>query len=333
LGLDNHIAGLTQEECAENSKKDLKDYINSLRQCFFQILRGKVNIVVETERQNEKQVELSNGYIYTRSLEVEKGRSGIVDIAVDRKSGVEAFCCSSFDSIALSEGKLDHGEDAVGFFRVGNRVVLVEADGVSSSFMGVYASQGAIEAIINRGGENLVENTEVAGERLKAMHDSFQVPSDVSPMLRKVLQKKKDMAGSQTMLNQISVDVATGKVEGCFMGDGGFTVLRNDGTVRSFNCTVDANSHGDSNVRLSTLRGLIGTPAGIKDVAGEELVLGSGDVILLYSDGVTKNMVERIGEINKNGGDFKIEIPKMIESLRGSKEKDDDRSLLVFRMK
>jgi len=86
-------------------------------------------------------------------------------------------------------------------------------------------------------------------------------------------------------------------------------------------------------IRLSTLGGLIGRPANLESVGAKDLTLSSGDTILLYSDGVTKSMLTEIEKINRSDGDFKREIPKLIESLRSSREKDDDRSLLVFRMK
>jgi hypothetical protein len=164
------------------------------------------------------------------------------------------------------------------------------------------------------------------------MHDGLLMPIGLIPMVQEVLRSRKDKGGSQTMLNQIVVDLTTGKVDGCFSGDGGFSVLRNDGTRLDYDCAVSTNFKGDSKILLSTLRGLIGEPANLEDVGAGNLVLDNGEVLLLHSDGVTKNMLTRIEEINKNRGDFKTEIPKLIEGLEDSQEKDDDRSLVVFRM-
>ena len=135
------------------------------------------------------------------------------------------------------------------------------------------------------------------------------------------------------MLNQISINLKTGGVDACFMGDGGLTLLRKDGSRVDYDCAVKTNGKGDSMIRLSTLGGLIGRPANLESVGAKDLTLSSGDTILLYSDGVTKSMLTEIEKINRSDGDFKREIPKLIESLRSSREKDDDRSLLVFRMK
>lgn len=332
LAIGETVNNLPPEKCAENMKGELKNHTRFLREQFFREFGGRINIKSEDVPKNEKVLNSTSGYIYTRDGGLEKGKEGIVDYMTDPETGVEAYCCSSFEGID-GYGSPDYGEDSVGFFRVGDKVVLIEADGVGQSFMGSYASQGAIDGIVERGGLDLVGNTQIAGEKLKGIHDGLIIPDDVIPMLKNVLEKKKNISGSQTMLNQISIDSKTGEVDGCFMGDGGFTILRKDGSRVDYDCAVNTNSKGDSKIRLSTLEGLIGLPANLEDVGAKNLVLANGDTILLYSDGVTKNMLTKIAEISKNGGDFKKEIPKLIESLRNGNEKDDDRSLLVFKMK
>lgn len=340
LNIGETIKNLPPEKCAESMKSELKNYISYLREQFFREFGGKVNIktkknvedLPEIVLDNEKVAEITSNYIYTRDSGLEKGREGIVDYMIDSETGAEAYCCSSFEGID-GYGSLDYGEDSVGFFRVGDKVVLIEADGVSQSFMGSYASQGVIDEIVENGGLDLIGNTRIAGEKLKKIHNSLIIPDNVIPILKDVLEKKKNISGSQTMLNQISIDSKTGVVNGCFMGDGGFTVLRRDGSRVDYDCAVKTNGKGDSMIRLSTLGGLLGQPANLEDVGAKGLVLNSGDTILLYSDGITKNMLDEIDEINKHGGDFRKGIPKLIESLRNSDEKDDDRSLLVFKMK
>ena len=339
LAISETVKNLSPEKCAENMKSELKNYTEYLRGQFFREFGGKINVksnlvgeAAESVTKNEKIEDLTSGYIYTRDAVFEKGKGGIVDYAIDPINGVEAYCCSSFDTIK-GLGNQNSGEDRIGFYKVGDRVILVEADGVSQSFMGSYASKVVVEEIVKNGGIDLVENTKIAGKKLVEVHDSLMIPDDVVPALKNVLEKKKNVSGSQSMLNQISIDLKTGEVDGCFMGDGGFTVLRKDGSRVDYDCAVDTNGRGDSTIRLSTLKGLHGIPANLGEVGVEDLVLGSGDTILLYSDGVTKNMLTKIDEINKSDGDFKTEIPKLIDSLRNSGEKDDDRSLLVYRMK
>ncbi|MFA5025723.1 MAG: hypothetical protein WC503_04420 [Candidatus Shapirobacteria bacterium] len=348
MAISETVSNLPPEKCAENMKGELKNHTSYLREQFFREFGGVVNVkpeviavdnpdqglkkVAEGVSENEKTMDLMSGYIYTRDNGLEKGKEGIMDYMVDPETGTEAYCCSSFEGID-GYGSPDYGEDSVGFFKVGDKVVLIEADGVGQSFMGSYASHGAIDGIMEKGGLDLVGNTQIAGEKLKEIHDGLIIPDDIIPMLKNVLEKKKNISGSQTMLNQISIDSKTGEVDGCFMGDGGFTVLRKDGTRVDYDCAVNTNGKGDSKIRLSTLEGLLGLPASLEDVGAKGLILSSGDTILLYSDGITKNMLTKIDEINRSGGDFRKEIPKLIDSLRNSDEKDDDRSLLVFRMK
>jgi len=317
------------EKCNENMKGELKDYIKSLVEHFIREYGEKIT---ENGVGNEKKVASVSSYIYTRDNGLERGKGGIVDYMLDPEIGVEAYCCSSFEAID-SYGSPDYGEDRVGFFRVDDHIVLIEADGVSQSFMGSYASHEAVSEIVKKGGLDLVDNVQMAGERLKEIHNDLIIPNDVAPMLKKVLDKKKNIFGSQTMLNQISINLKTGGVDACFMGDGGLTLLRKDGSRVDYDCAVKTNGKGDSMIRLSTLGGLIGRPANLESVGAKDLTLSSGDTILLYSDGVTKSMLTEIEKINRSDGDFKREIPKLIESLRSSREKDDDRSLLVFRMK
>jgi serine/threonine protein phosphatase PrpC len=243
---------------------------------------------------------------------------------------VVAFCGSADEVIRdHKDHGYDHGEDSAAVVVLagesgesGDRYLLVVADGVGSSYRAQVAARAATESFVVNPSASLGENLTTAARTLQGI--TLPEVSDGSKTEIEAWTKTKEEVGSETMLNQILINSVTGKVESLFVGDGGFTVLRADGTR-------DHLTPSGTDNRLSTKAGLRGESKGLE----KEVILQEGDRILLYSDALQssgrekKMLIDRVCDGLVSGSDSS-EIAEMLTVAPNQGHHDDDQTLVIY---
>lgn len=241
-----------------------------------------------------------------------------------------AYCRSSQEGIDLYKGELNHGQDAISVVVSEGNHLISQADGVGQSFRGEFAAQTATASIAENPSLDLAENLKVATESVRTVHLP-EVNQNLPDLLRDARTDTRNQTGSETMLNLYSVDEQTGEVSGLFLGDGGFSILRSNGSVRHY-------VTGETNNRLSTLKGQRGQANTIEKVVGEKVVLDEGDSLLVYSDALQHPSRTKVKGRMAIGDIVNILVQnptrlEIIEELNKTAESDpnsDDISLVIY---
>lgn len=287
-------------------------------------------------RQTEAIKRSPNRYVSYNSdqLDIEGAArtEGIVDVV--SLGPVKVFCAPSKEARDLHSGSLGFGQDAAAVVLVDGQYLMIEADGVSNAYQSEIAARESTGSIVASPSTNLQINLSTAETFLKQIR--LSEPSSGIPMVDDALRKTRDSDGSETMFNQLSIDAKTGQVNGLFLGDGGFTVLKANGQRFHYPPTDQIESESVINrvSRLSTKRGIRGNTRKLKDIVNE-IVLSPGDSILLYSDALQHTiggdlLINSVCDIFTTGQDFELKLAKMFEGKGNLDTNDDDKTLLVY---
>ncbi len=239
--------------------------------------------VTQPKKENKSNIGKSpNGYIshVSNHPEIVGATESIGVIDVTRLGDVAAYCSESRDAFEGYRGDLKHGQDAAAVILLDNTYVLVDADGVSQSYMAEIAAQKSTSAVAEEPSADLHRNILTAENALKQTQIT---PPTGRSLLDDALRQLLATEGSSTTFNQVTVDVDTGQVDGLIAGDGGLSFVRANGT-REHYFFVENQTTGSVNSRLSSKHGFRGSLRRLRDIVGNDLRLNSWDSILLYSD-------------------------------------------------
>ena len=249
-----------------------------------------------------------------------------------------AYCCPSQETIDSYQGNLSHGQDATSISVIGDRFILTESDGVGSAYLSHIAAQEATSSIAADPSLSLQKNLQTATDALRQVElpESNSGNSLTDTAWRELREKE----GSETMLNQLIVNSKTGEVEdGLFLGDGGLTVLRTDGSREHYpppEALESENVKNRTSSRLSTKRGVRGQTRSLEEVVGKKIVLSSGDSILLYSDSMQhvvkgKLLIDQVCDVIVSEGDDKdAKLATLFEEAAKIDINDDDKTLIRY---
>lgn len=270
-----------------------------------------------------------NKYIAFRSKTIDvKGASRIIEKSdVVNIGNVVVFCRSADDAIKAHKGELQHGQDAASVVLLGNgQIIFSQADGVGATYMSDIASKLVTRAIVTNPNINLRESLIRATRELTRV--DLPDPNTGVIMTDEALKETRNKVGSETTLNQYVVNENTGEVDGLFKGDGGFTILRNNGTREHFSC-------GSHTERLSTKLGERGGQAKtLTEVAGKKIKLNPGDTLLAYSDVGQheidgKLLIDDICDVIVQGGEAN-ETSLLLEDKSVKDLSPDDTTLIKY---
>lgn len=242
-----------------------------------------------------------------------------------------AYCRSSQEAIDLNKGELNHGQDAVSIVVAEGNHIISQADGVSQSYLGEFAAKTATTSIAENPSLDLSANLKVAIDAVRTVHLP-EVNDGLPDLLKDALNATREQTGSETMLNIYSVDEQTGLVTGLFLGDGGFSILRKDGSARHYVTGKNAD-------RLSTLKGQRGQTVSIEEIVGEKVILEEDDSLLIYSDALqhssSKTKVKGRMVVDDICDSLKVNASRQVicEELNQAAKSDsnpDDITLVVY---
>lgn len=231
-------------------------------------------------------------------------------------------------SSEAKEGQQE-SQDAAGFKKTGNRVLLVEADGVSLSFFGGIAAQTAVETTIRKESENLNSNLTSVISTLRETQNSLKTPDDIDiEMLRIALENVRKDCGSSTTYNQIAVNSETGQLNGLFVGDGGFSIVSPE-TTRGKHYSLQGKA---APIQISTLRGLLGGETKTMQNIVGDFRLKKGEAILLYSDGLLAHpqLLDKVCAKIKTGANNPNLRREIAQLIRNEGHLKDDLALAMY---
>lgn len=240
------------------------------------------------------------------------------DIYVDNKARILLFCAPSPEASELNTS----GQDALSVKHLDDsNILLIEADGVGSSYRGEIAARASTRFMAENGTSDLAGNLQELEKYLRDM--VLEEPKNVSPLILQAWNELRDI-GSNTTFNQVLIDRESGNLKGYFHGDGELVIVRNTGVVERHDC-------GTSTSQIGTKTGL-----GLESKMLEES-LEPGDVMMLFSDGLDKlenTTLKETAEKFKSEDNRAKSVTEVWERLKQQEElRDDDRSLIVYQHK
>jgi hypothetical protein len=199
---------------------------------------------------------------------------------------------------------------------------------VGQAYLSELAARAATTSIAENPSIDLLKNLKTAERAVKQM--SLPEPNSGFAMVDAALKDTREKEGSQTMLNQLSINSKTGEVSGLFLGDGGFSVLRADGSREHFNTL------GKDKAKLSSTKGIKGIGRKVEDAVGGKITLAPGDSIMLYSDSMQHEikgelLIDSVCDVFHSQSESTDEdIASLWKSKADVDPNDDDKSLLRY---
>jgi len=222
--------------------------------------------------------------------------NGPVDVAKVGNSTL--FCRSSEDAIATHNKQIIYGQDAAAIAVIGDYSLLVDCDGVGQAYQGGLLAKRLTTHTVNNPSQQLygVSQQDLAINFEQAIQHALgwelPTPNTGIPMVDESLRGLKEY-GSETTFNQVLINRRTGEADGLFFGDGGFTIIRVDGTREDYDCGSNRSRISTNQSKMNKIREKMGKPdesdvkvRRMSDIVGHKVVLKKGDRVVMYSDGL-----------------------------------------------
>lgn len=269
--------------------------------------------------QERKTVRSEKEYISVSMENGQLSQLGEIDTYTNPKERIIAICGPSPEAIQFKQ----RGEDAVSIAEVekeGETLILVsEADGVGESYFAEIAARELTNFITERGSVDLKDNFRKLKDEVKNIQ--IDKPDTGFIYLDEALNNIRVRYGSVTTLNQLLISPDSGEVKGYFHGDGEIAIIRSDGDIERHSCGSDASI-------VSTKHGVQGESKELNDK------LNSGDIIMLFSDGLDKlgaSALKNIASQIQEGKENEDTAKNIWEHISSQELRDDDRSLIIYR--
>lgn len=299
----------------------------------------------EIEEKENPTYQSEHGYVYFKAkqgIEIEtktEKKENNPDIEIAKIGSIKLYSCASKESYRDHGGESGHGQDAVGVRQIlskdGESVAyhLIQADGVGQGFRSEFFTKFLVKLLLKTqlNDERLLYAAAAGYQELLTMEDLENIPD----LLANALKIQMNEYGSATTINQIAIG-PDGKVGGSFRGDGIFGVARQSGETEIYSFGSAAGALKTKRISGSNLKPFENyqtNPLSVEDITGgDEIVLNSGDYLLLSSDGLEhgNRKFEKIIAAIASGISGEELDTLIFETFWEEEQVEDDKGLLIY---
>lgn len=263
------------------------------------------------------------------------GNVGKVDFAQTTDRRTMVFCSPSDEFINSRQ----RGQDAAALIILGKSGRLgVFVDGKGGSWLGQEAATEAVVAIATNPQSVLESNLINAALAIQERHNTIVHSNAESRIIRDAQNQLRKTEGTSTLIGQISVNDATGEVDGSFLIDGMVSIYdKAKGTWQHF---LTGTNPAKMSLKSAANKGIVGEPKTLDDIVGRKVTLKSGDIIIACTDGgrqidkqTHQPFYKLVGELAVKSSDPQTVIAQLLEqaNTRTAAQYPDDTTFFIHK--